>query len=176
LFVFTDRVAPRGGSGWRLIRPLPTPAKCAQHAGGHPAGNQFKDLSTGPFSPVPSDDSDAYKVIEGASDALSIMPNPVLEKRLDAVIAQIAATRDRIGFERGPIVDCVEAVNHTFVPEDVMVSPKAKVVAPPQPELLGGVTVLKIDRGDNAEPVTAIPYYAWTNRGLAPMAVWLQRR
>jgi DUF1680 family protein len=89
---------------------------------------------------------------------------------------QIAATKDRIAFERGPIVYCVEAVDHTFIPEDVVVSPQAKVVAQLQPDLLGGVTVLKIDRGDNAEPVTAIPYYAWNNRGLAPMAVWLKRR
>jgi hypothetical protein len=44
----------------------------------------------------------------------------------------------------------------------------------PQPDLLGGVTVLKI--GGSDRPITAIPYYAWNNRGLAPMAVWLKRR
>jgi uncharacterized protein len=88
----------------------------------------------------------------------------------------IAATRDRIAFERGPIVYCVEAVDHAFVPEDVAIPPNAKVEAQPQPDLLGGVTVLKIDQGDHADPVTAIPYYAWNNRGLAPMAVWLKRR
>ena len=89
---------------------------------------------------------------------------------------QIAATRDRIAFERGPIVYCVEAVDHSFLPENLVVPPHAKVIAEPQPSLLGGITVLKIDRGDHAEPVTAIPYYAWNNRGLAPMAVWLMRR
>ena len=89
---------------------------------------------------------------------------------------QITATRNRIAFERGPIVYCVEAVDHTFVPEDLGVSPTAKVAAETQPGLLGGVTVLKIDRGGHAEPVTAIPYYAWNNRGLAPMAVWLMRQ
>ncbi len=89
---------------------------------------------------------------------------------------QIAATRDRIAFERGPVVYCVEALDHAFVPEDVVVSPTAKVAALPQPDLLGGVTVLKLDQGDHAEPVTAIPYFSWNNRGLAPMAVWLKRR
>jgi DUF1680 family protein len=39
--------------------------------------------------------------------------------------------------------------------------------------LLGGVTVLEIRDGANA--TTAIPYFAWNNRGLAPMAVWLRR-
>ena len=89
---------------------------------------------------------------------------------------QIAATKDRIAFERGPIVYCIEAINHAFVPEDVVVSPQAKVVAQPQPDLLGGVTVLKIEQDGDAESLTAIPYYAWNNRGLAPMAVWLKRR
>jgi len=89
---------------------------------------------------------------------------------------QIAATRDRIAFERGPVVYCVEAIDHAFVPEDVVVSPTAKVAALPQPDLLGGVTVLKLDQGDHAEPVTAIPYFSWNNRRLAPMAVWLKRR
>ena len=89
---------------------------------------------------------------------------------------QIAATRGRIAFERGPVVYCVEAENHTFVPEDVAVSSDATVVAEARPDLLGGVTVLKIDRDDRAGPITAIPYYAWNNRGLAPMAVWLKRR
>jgi hypothetical protein len=36
--------------------------------------------------------------------------------------------------------------------------------------------VLKVDRGDRVEPVAAIPYSAWNNRGLAPMAVGLKRR
>jgi DUF1680 family protein len=90
--------------------------------------------------------------------------------------SRIVATRGRIAFERGPIVYCVEAVAHGFVPEDLEVSPDAKVEAEPQPHLLGGVTVLKIERGDRGGTVTAIPYYAWNNRGLAPMAVWLKRR
>jgi DUF1680 family protein len=88
---------------------------------------------------------------------------------------QIAATRDRIAFERGPIVYCVEAVNREYVPEDLTVASKAKVEAEFRPDLLGGVTVLLIDGGAGRGPITAIPYYSWNNRGLAPMAVWLKR-
>jgi uncharacterized protein len=87
----------------------------------------------------------------------------------------VAATKDRIAFERGPIVYCVEAVDHRFVPEDLAVSPSAHVTPQPGPHELGGVTVLQIARGHGAEAVTAIPYFAWNNRGLAPMAVWLKR-
>jgi DUF1680 family protein len=88
---------------------------------------------------------------------------------------QISATRDRIAFERGPIVYCVEAVNREYIPEDLSLSAKTKVVTEFRPDLLGGVTVLVIDGGAERGPITAIPYYSWNNRGLAPMAVWLKR-
>jgi DUF1680 family protein len=35
------------------------------------------------------------------------------------------------------------------------------------------VTVLSINGSSEPEPITAIPYFAWNNRGLQPMAVWL---
>jgi DUF1680 family protein len=89
--------------------------------------------------------------------------------------AQLSATRDRIAFERGPIVYCVEAVNREHVPEDLTVVAKARVETEFRPDLLGGVRVLLIDGGVERGPITAIPYYSWNNRGLAPMAVWLKR-
>jgi hypothetical protein len=69
----------------------------------------------------------------------------------------------------------VEAVNREYVPDDLLVSAKAKVATEFRPDLLGGVTVLLIDGGAGRGPITAIPYYSWNNRGLAPMAVWLKR-
>jgi DUF1680 family protein len=89
--------------------------------------------------------------------------------------AGIAATQGRVAFERGPIVYCVEAADHAFVPDDAVVPESAKVQPQSRPDLLGGVTVLQIDRGATLPALTAIPYYAWNNRGLAPMAVWLKR-
>jgi DUF1680 family protein len=45
--------------------------------------------------------------------------------------------------------------------------------------LLGGMSVITIDgaqrQGCSAATITAIPYFAWNNRGTAPMAVWLSR-
>ena len=43
-------------------------------------------------------------------------------------------------------------------------------------DLLGGVTVLQGQAvGDGQHPVTltAVPYYAWQNRGQHPMTVWI---
>ncbi|MCX6955553.1 MAG: glycoside hydrolase family 127 protein [Verrucomicrobia bacterium] len=82
---------------------------------------------------------------------------------------QIAATQGRVAFERGPVVYCVEAVDRKSVPADLVVPATAKLTARSHPELLGGVTTVEW------EGTTAIPYYAWNNRGLAPMAVWLRR-
>ncbi len=82
---------------------------------------------------------------------------------------KIAATQGRVAFERGPVVYCVEEPARTFVPVEWVVPAAATLTAEPRADLLGGVTVLKVGE------VTAIPYFAWNNRGLAPMAVWLKR-
>jgi DUF1680 family protein len=86
----------------------------------------------------------------------------------------VAATKDRIAFERGPIVYCVEAVNREYVPENLGVVSPSRVATEFRPDLLGGVDVLLIDSTER-ERITAIPYFSWNNRGLAPMAVWLRR-
>jgi len=77
---------------------------------------------------------------------------------------KIAATRGQVAFERGPVVYCFEQPDQ---PIPAIVSATAKLTAKPRPDLLGGVTVLEVDGA------TAIPYYAWNNRGLAPMTVWV---
>jgi DUF1680 family protein len=89
--------------------------------------------------------------------------------------ASIAATKDRVAFERGPIVYCVEDPEMKTTPANFAVSASAKVEASSRADLCGGVTVLTIPIAGSAAPVTAIPYYAWNNRGLAAMAVWLRR-
>src|SRR6187401_2367718 len=46
----------------------------------------------------PFDDTDLYKVIEGASYTLAVRPDPVLEKKVDGYIAQIAAAQEKDGY------------------------------------------------------------------------------
>jgi DUF1680 family protein len=46
----------------------------------------------------PFDDSDPYKVIEGASYALSVHPDPALDAYLDKLIAKIAAAQEPDGY------------------------------------------------------------------------------
>lgn len=44
------------------------------------------------------DDSDVYKIIEGAAYSLHTHPDPTLDKYLDAVIAKIAAAQEKDGY------------------------------------------------------------------------------
>src|SRR5262249_6071470 len=46
----------------------------------------------------PFDDTDVYKVIEGASYALSVHPDPKLDAYVDGLIAKIAAAQEKDGY------------------------------------------------------------------------------
>ena len=81
----------------------------------------------------------------------------------------VAADAGRVALERGPLVYCVEGIDAGGSVSQVEVGPEP-ITAEHNPDLLGGVTVLK------GEGFSAIPYYAWSNRGEGEMAVWLPDR
>jgi DUF1680 family protein len=85
---------------------------------------------------------------------------------------KITATRGLVAFERGPVVYCVEEIDQKITP-DALATP-LNISTRSETGQLGAVTVLDIKGGSGAT-LTAIPYFAWNNRGLAPMAVWLPR-
>ena len=55
-------------------------------------------LMPGEFRGTPFDDSDVFKVIEGASYTLALHPDPKLDKYLDDLIAKIAAAQEPDGY------------------------------------------------------------------------------
>lgn len=56
-------------------------------------------MAEGEFcSTYPFDDSDVFKIIEGASYSLQTFPDPALEKRLDSLIAKIGAAQEEDGY------------------------------------------------------------------------------
>jgi DUF1680 family protein len=55
-------------------------------------------LMPGSFRGTPFDDSDVYKVIEGAAYCLATQPDPKLDAYLDALIAKIAAAQEPDGY------------------------------------------------------------------------------
>ena len=100
---------------------------------------------------------------------------------------KIAATKNQVALERGPIVYAFEGVDNDGSVFDAVLPASAKITPEHRKDFLGGVTVLKIagaeraarQRSDKLETksasLLAIPYAVWANRGLTPMAVWLAR-
>jgi DUF1680 family protein len=125
-----------------------------------------------------------------------------LQVRVVEADPRVDAVRGAVVVERGPLVYCVEQPDlPADLPADdvrVRVAELRGAAAEHRPGLLGGVTVLRVPvrraagaasgplyrpAGDEAPPastgdavaVDAVPYYAWANRDLGAMRVWLPR-
>jgi len=84
--------------------------------------------------------------------------------------------RGKVALMRGPIVYCLEAVDHDDADVERMVLPEdTDLSAKHRPELLGGVTVVTGAAHVGGQPIalTTVPYYAWCNREKGPMTVWI---
>ncbi len=110
---------------------------------------------------------------------------------------RISDSHGRVALQRGPLVYCLESTDNPGVNlRDAALGDPESLSAKWQAELLGGMVAIhgegvEIKQGENApmyRPVgtaaleasdfelTAIPYYAWANRGISDMTVWLQRK
>ncbi|MGW1910359.1 glycoside hydrolase family 127 protein [Streptomyces sp. NPDC002076] len=117
-----------------------------------------------------------------------------LEPRLTAADPRVDAVRGCLAIERGPLVYCVEQVDHPGGGlDDIVLDTSRPLAVKHRPDLLGGVTTVVAagrrrhipDAGwwpytsaaapQGGEPVEliAIPYYAWANREDGGMRVWL---
>jgi hypothetical protein len=110
------------------------------------------------------------------------MPMPV---RRIVANEQVTADRGRVALQRGPLVYCAEwPDNPGGHVRNLLLPDSAKLTAEFKPDLLNGVTVIKVRafglsydaQGKvlkNEQEFTAIPYYAWANRGRGEMLVWI---
>lgn len=94
--------------------------------------------------------------------------------------------KGRFAFQRGPVVYCLEGPdNRDSLVQNIMVNKNAVASLSYDPGLLNGIEVLTV-KGESAtrqvnsdqiiktdQNVTAIPYYAWANRGPSEMTVWI---
>ncbi|MCC6892765.1 MAG: glycoside hydrolase family 127 protein [Anaerolineae bacterium] len=100
-----------------------------------------------------------------------------------------------VALQRGPVVYCLEEADNGANLANVVIPNDAKLTAEFDPNLLGGVTVIKAE-GQRVEPsawkgglyqaqsaqavaekpvtVTAIPYFLWANRAEGEMRVWIR--
>ena len=74
---------------------------------------------------------------------------------------------------RGPIVYALEGVDNGGSVLDVALPPAVQFTAVPRTDLLGGVTTLTATVGERT--ITAVPYFAWANRGRGEMVVWMRQ-
>lgn len=119
-----------------------------------------------------------------------LLPMPV--RRIEA---HPAVTNDlgHVALMRGPVVYCLEETDHPANVHAIVLPSDAALSAVVAPDLLGGVTVLQ---GEGHAPdagswddqlyrpagqttqrpvrITAVPYYAWNNRGKGKMTVWIR--
>jgi DUF1680 family protein len=84
---------------------------------------------------------------------------------------RVAENAGKAAIQRGPILYAVEAVDNGGSLKDVKLPIDSVLTSTFKPELLGGVHVITGKVGDRI--VTAVPYYAWNNRGKGEMAVWI---
>lgn len=103
------------------------------------------------------------------------LPMPVRRVHAHPLVKDDAG---KVALVRGPVVYCVEGVDHPGLDVMKMVLPAdAGLRAVARPELLGGTTVIagkarNPDGGDTA--LLAVPSALWQNRGKSPMTVWLR--
>lgn len=91
---------------------------------------------------------------------------------------RVVDDRGKVALERGPLVYAAEGVDNDRSVLDIVVPDTAAFETVHEPDLLGGVTLVKadvMDRQGRSRRLTAIPYYAWSHRGVGEMAVWLHR-
>ncbi|MCB0642058.1 MAG: glycoside hydrolase family 127 protein, partial [Phaeodactylibacter sp.] len=91
-------------------------------------------------------------------------PMPV---QLVEASAKIAEDIGKVALERGPLVYAIEEVDNKAGFDHIKISPQDTFAVQQEPELLGGIFTLK------NEKLKAVPYYAWSNRGIGKMKVWM---
>jgi len=102
------------------------------------------------------------------------LPMPVRE-----IKANIAIKEDvgKVALQRGPLVYCAEwPDNKDGHVLNLSLNDKNTYFAEFLPGLLNGVTIIKTTINEPKQPFTAIPYYAWANRGAGEMMVWIPQK
>lgn len=96
--------------------------------------------------------------------------------------------RTRTALQRGPLMYCFEDADNNGSAFHFTLPDRAAITADWHPKLLGGITVLQAtvpavqpaEDGRSVQTVqqtvTAIPYFAWNNRGPGEMQVWVPRK
>ena len=164
-------------------RGLPIESVAARRVGrGASGGDRSADGSTG------------YTLERGYARIDRVWrPGDIVELDLPMPVRRVLAheairdDRGRVALQRGPLVYCAEWPDNGGRALNIVVPDEAAFDSEFRPDLLDGVQVIRGDveairedsRGEAAPTaphrLTAVPYYAWANRGMGEMAVWMAR-
>lgn len=169
--------------GWATGQPVP--------------GNAYRFLDTGEnqYTLQVNGKNTPYRVEKGyaiiertwnKNDVVSFQL-PMDVKKI-AANDQIAANKNRVALQRGPLVYCVEQIDNQDDAMNFIVPSNSQFISTYQKDLLGGVVTLQgklpvaTPSSDGRsiqvkeQTITAIPYFCWANRGNGEMQVWLPTR
>jgi uncharacterized protein len=159
--------------GWARGRPVPS--DLYRYLGG--SESTYGVLVNG--APAGAPLRDGYAVLDRSwnpGDVITLdLAMPVRRVLADD---RVADDRGKVALERGPLVYCAEGVDNGGSVLDLVVPDTASLKPENRADLLGGITLLRgtVASGAGKErQLTAVPYYAWSNRGAGEMAVWLTR-
>ncbi|MGE4586247.1 MAG: glycoside hydrolase family 127 protein [Mangrovibacterium sp.] len=105
-------------------------------------------------------------------------PGDVVEYLLPMAIRKVKANglveddKGKVAIERGPVVYCIEGIDNPAF-DQLKISSGTRLTAAFNAGLLDGVEVISAQGGPAGEQFTAIPYFAWNNRGATKMKVWI---
>jgi len=143
--------------------------------------------------PAAVDQNDGFVTIDRRWDENQI--GVTFERRVRVLRSHpaVQANAGRVALEYGPLVYCLEAVDHGRALYQIALDPDAPIEPVERDDLLDGVVTLegsatvraldgwegelyRTDEATTSESTgfTAVPYYAWDNRETGPMRVWLR--
>jgi len=107
-----------------------------------------------------------------------------MEVRMIKANQKVLADKGKVALQRGPLLYCMEWPDNNGKVLNLVADSTAGFKTEFMNDLLNGVTIVKgqakttaIDNGKIEEgktiEFTAIPYYAWANRGAGEMSVWM---
>lgn len=119
---------------------------------------------------VPLNLEDGYAVVDRvweSGDLVELyLPMPPRKVLCDE---RVVENRGRAAVQRGPLVYCVEGIDSAVSLEELRIGDEESLRAETERGLLGGIVSIR------GASFRAVPYYAWANRGIGPMRVWLGR-
>ena len=140
-------------------------------------GEPFEHLSAGPALSATASGFDP-RLSQLVSIQQNWRPGDTIRLQLDLPIV-LRRTHPRVkghggkaALTRGPLVYCLESIDNPDLDIFTARLDPASLLAEQAPNLLGGIWVLR-GQTIQGEPITAIPYHLWANRGPSQMTVWV---